>query len=232
MDRVALGSELGTALVAAGRYAIFHTGRECGEERWRLETVPGGIVATGEQALSPPHPHPSRQEWRATLTPSWRLTGLEILWTVGERRLRSVHTADGAVWRVRIEYGGRVREQHGDFPEYCEVEYGSPLFNAFILARRDFALLGEHEFPALRIGPPWMAVSPERLLYRCVEEGRLETARGAVRAQRYIVSLPGTGGGPMDPGYSFWADERGIVLESHEGRDAATPWMRLVEYRE
>ena len=52
MDRVALGSELGTALVAAGRYAIFHTGRECGEERWRLETVPGGIVATGNRRSS------------------------------------------------------------------------------------------------------------------------------------------------------------------------------------
>src|SRR5712692_10590440 len=105
------------AVIAAGRYVIYHAGRECGEERWRIESTAGGLIATGEQVLEAPHPFPSRQEWRATLTKRWRLSGLEILWTVGRRTLKAMHGADGALWRVRIEYGGQVREQHGDFPE-------------------------------------------------------------------------------------------------------------------
>ena len=70
---------------AAGRYRIFFSGRECGEERWELSSAPGGFVVNGEQVLVSPHPFPSRQEYRATLTMEWRVTGLEILWTVGER---------------------------------------------------------------------------------------------------------------------------------------------------
>ena len=227
------------ALILAGRYAIFHGGRESGEERWRIEARDSGLIATAEQVLQRPHPFPSRQEWRAALTSDWRLTGLEILWTVAERRLRSLHTADGPKWRVRIEYAGQVREQHGDFPPVCEVEYASPLFNAFILARRDFALGGEHEFPVLRIGPPWMAVSPDRMRVRCVEVGRFETTRGPVAAKRYIASQPAPGDAGTgdllpgeDAGYSFWADERGVVLEAHEGLDPSMPWMKLIEYRE
>src|SRR5437867_1996841 len=67
--------------VASGRYRIHFQGRECGEERWRIERAPGGLVATGEQETMPPHPFPSRQAYRATLTAEWRLTGLEILWS-------------------------------------------------------------------------------------------------------------------------------------------------------
>ena len=225
-----------TALVAAGRYAVFHAGRHCGEERWRIEATPSGLVATGEHVLESPHPFPSRQEWRSTLTHDWRVTGLEIFWSVAARRLHAVHGADGAHWRARFEYGGQVREQHGDYPEICEVDYVSPLFHTFFLARRDFALGGEHEFPVLRIGPPWMAVSPERMLVRCVERGRLETPRGAVEARRYLVSLPrpeidAMCGRPVgDEGYTFWADRQGIVLETHEGLEASAPWMKLVEY--
>jgi len=132
------------------------------------------------------------------------------------------------MWRVRIEYGGQVRDQEGDFPDLCEVEYGTHLFNTVMLARRDFQIGGEHEFPVLRIGPPLMAVSPERMLYRCVERGSVETPFGAVAAKRYVVSLPP---GPEEQGYSFWADEDGLVLESYEGPDRSRPWMRLVELR-
>jgi hypothetical protein len=214
-------------LIAAGRYVILHAGRECGEERWRIEATAAGLVATAEQVLEPPHPFPSRQEWRATLTREWRLTGLEIAWTVGERLLRAVHGADGARWHARLESAGQVREQHGDYPDVCEVDFGSPLFSTFFLARRDFALFGEHEFPVLRIGPPWMAVSPERMLVRCVEFGRRKTVRGAVEAKRYVVSLPPRG---EDEGYTFWADPQGIVLESHEGPEPTAPWMTLTGY--
>jgi len=213
-------------LVAAGRYAIFHAGRECGVERWRIESVAHGLIATGEQHVGAPHPFPNTSEYRVTLTDTMRPTGLEILWTVGARRLHALHEAAGRIWRVRIETQGQVREQHGDYPDGCEVEYGTHLFHTFYLARRDFQVGGEHEFPVLRIGPPWMAVTPERVLVRCIERGMVETPWGAVAARRYVSSSP-----PQSEaeGYAFWADEDGMVLESSEGLDVSRTWMRLTE---
>jgi len=216
------------ATLLEGRYRIFFAGQECGEERWRIESSAAGHVLTGEQEIEPPHPFPNRHEYRAVLSSAWRLTGLEVLWTVGERRLRAIHAADGGKWRVRIEYGGEVREQEGDYPEFCEVEYATHLFNTIILARRDFRPGGEHEFPVLRIGPPFMAVAPDRMLFRCVEAGTFETPLGAMPAKRYELTLPDRGGAE---GYTFWADEDGLVLESYEGLDTSRPWMRLVECR-
>jgi hypothetical protein len=213
----------------SGRYVLFHAGVECGEERWRIEQTEDGLVVTGEQEMGPPHPLPNRHQYRATLTREWRITGLEVLWTVGPRMLRALHAHDGTLWRVRIEYGGGVREQQGDFPASAEVEYPTHLFNTFILARRDFAVGGEHEFPVLRIGPPLMAVTPDRMLYRCLERGRFSTPMGVVQASRYVVSLPPRG---EDEGYTFWAGDNGIVLESYEGLDLSSPWMRLVELNE
>ena len=222
----ALSSSSRVARSVSGRYQIWFSGRECGEERWRLEPGDDGLVLTGEQILTAPHPFPSRQEYRVTLDDRWRPTGVEVLWTVGAREVHAIHRADGPMWRVRIEYDGHVREQEGDYPEFCEVEYCTMLFNAFVLARRDFQVGGEHEFPVLRIGPPLMAVSPERMLYRCVEKGTFEAPFGAVEAKRYVLTLPPRG---EDEGYSFWADEDGFVLESYEGLDPSRPWMRLVE---
>jgi hypothetical protein len=212
----------------SGRYVLYHDGEECGEERWRIEGAAEGMVASGEVELVPPHPFPSRHAYRATLTPMWRITGLEVLWSVGAHTLRATHAAESSMWRVRIEYGGQTREQEGDFPDYCEVDFATHLFNTLILARRDFQLGGEHEFPVLRIGPPLMAVTPDRMLYRCVEKGTFAAPGGDVAAGRYIVSLPSQG---EDGGYTFWADEDGIVLESYDGTDLSRPWMRLVEYR-
>lgn len=211
-----------------GRYALYLAGQQCGEERWRLERGPTGTLITGAQELVAPHPFPSRQEYRATFTRAWRPTGLEILWHVGQRTLVSTHRADGERWRVRIEYAGHVKEQEGDFPEPCEVDYGTHLFNTVILARRDFEIGGHREFPVLRIGPPYMAVSPERMLYRCVEQTLFLAPFGVVPAKRYVVSLPPQG---EEQGYSLWADEDGFVLESYEGHDPSRPWMRLIELR-
>src|SRR5438477_411290 len=211
-----------TAAIVSGRYALFFNGRECGVERWWLESVPDGYLVTGDQELVPPHPFPNRQEYRATLTRDWRLTGLEIRWMVGNRVLVATHRAGDGMWRVRIEYAGQVKEQEGDFPGFCEVDYGTHLFNTIILARRDFQIGGEHEFPVLRIGPPYMAVSPDRMLYRCVEKGPFSGPMGPVPASRYVVSLPPRG---EEEGYSFWADDDGIVLESYEGLDRSQPWM-------
>src|SRR6185369_3623179 len=120
---------------------------------------------------------------------------------------------------------GQVKEQSGDYPEYCEVDYATHLMSSFMLARRDFAVGGEHEFPALRIGPPYMAVTPERMLMRCVEAAPFDAPFGRCPAKRYVVSLPPR---PESEGYSFWADEEGIVLESYDDASGDRPWMRLV----
>src|SRR5436853_2851803 len=94
---------------ASGRYALFKGGLECGCERWRIDSAPDSYVITGDQELIAPHPIPSRQQYRATLTPDWRLTGLEIRWEVGPRLLVATHHAADQMWRVRIEYGGEVK---------------------------------------------------------------------------------------------------------------------------
>lgn len=217
---------LGSRARITGRYAIFFQGRECGGERFELSAEGGGIALEAEQETGPPHPVPSRHLTRAVLGPNGRPEAVDITWTVGGRRLHATHRADGGTWRVRIESEGRVREQHGDFPPFAEVEFPSALFAFAMLARRDFAPGGEHEFPVLRIGPPLMAVSPERMRVRCVERGVRRTPRGEVAAKRYVLSLPPRG---EDEGYTFWADEDGFPLEAFEGPDALRPWMRLVE---
>src|SRR5262245_31356052 len=92
----------------SGRYLLYHSGVECGEERWRIQGSAAGIVMSGEQETVAPHPFPSRHAYRVTLGEAWRITGLEVLWTVGARELRAIHAADGPLWRVRIEYAGQV----------------------------------------------------------------------------------------------------------------------------
>lgn len=215
-------------LVAEGRYVVFHAGRECGEERWHIGHFGDHLIVTGAHELVAPHPFPNRQEYRIALSTAFRPLAFEVLWRVGDRTVRAQHAAAGPRWHAKIEYGGHAREQEGDFPEPCEIESTSPLFQQFILSRRDFQLGGEHEFPVLRIGPPLMAVSPERMLLRCVERGQYATPWGEVAARRYVVSLP-----PQDErdGYSFWASEDDVVLESFEGPETRSTWMKLVEYR-
>lgn len=223
------GVAQGRALVRAGRYAIFAAARECGEERWTLEATPDALILTGAQETASPHPFPSRLAYRVTLTPEWRVTGLELHWRVGPREIRSIHQAEAGRWRARIESGGEARQQEGDYPAPCEVEIPSHLSAMFLLARRDFQVGGEHEFPVLRIGPPIMAVSPERMKLRCVASGTIMSPRGPVAAKRYVASLPPRG---EDEGYTFWADDDGVVLESFEGPEPEVPWMRLVELDE
>ena len=98
----------------AGRYVLYHEGAECGEERWRIEGAADGMVLTGEQQTAAPHPFPNHHAYRVSLSREWRITGLEILWTVGSRTVRATHGADGEMWRVRIEYDGHAREQECD----------------------------------------------------------------------------------------------------------------------
>jgi hypothetical protein len=215
-----------TQVIASGRYLLFHDGRECGEERWEIVRTPEGYAITGEQHADPPHPLPGLQQYRATLSGEWRATGLDVIWTVGGQRLVAMHRAGDRMWRVRIDHGGRIREQEGDFPDGCEVEFMSHLANLVILARRDFQVGGEHDFPVLRIGPPLMAVTPERMIYRCVGRGAVVTAFGDRDGKRYVAYLPSEG---EERGYTFWADDDGFVLESYEGHDPSRPWMRLVE---
>ena len=215
-------------LVAEGRYRIFHAGVECGEERWRLERTADGLLAVGEQVHLAPHPLPNRHEYRIALTPEWRVIAVDIRWSVAARRVVASHRASAERWHARIEVDGHGREQQGDYPAYCEIETPTLLSNAFVLAKRDFALEGEHEFPVLRIGPPIMAVEPARMCYRCVEAGTYDTPLGPLPAKRYVLSLPPE---PERAGYGFWADAHDVVLESFEGAEPGRVWMRLVEYR-
>ena len=214
-------------LLLAGRYRQWFAGTPCGEERWSIDVTQDALIAQGEQVLAAPHPAPGRIEYRAALTHDWRVTGLELLWSVGDRRLRALHTSSAARWHARIEYDGHAREQEGDYPGACEVDFVTHLFSTFLLQRRDFALGGEHEFPALLIGPPMMAVTPGRMLYRCVERGTFRSPAGPVAARRYVVSRPPE---PEGEGYTFWADDDGIVLESYEGLDTSRPWMTLESF--
>jgi len=211
--------------VMSGRYTVFSGGVECGEERWRMVADGDRLIVTGEQEIVRPHPFPSRLAYRVTLTSRWRVTGLELQWHVGEREVRALHEATGERWRVQVHAGGHVREQEGDYPSACEVETLTHLTSMFILARRDFQVGGEHEFPVLRIGPPVMAVSPERMLLRCVDQATIMSPAGPVRAKRYVLTLPPRG---EEDGYTFWADEDGLVLESFEGPTPVQTWMRLV----
>lgn len=215
-------------LVAEGRYRIFFAAVECGEESWRIVRGADGYHATGEQVHTAPHPMPNRHEYRIALTEDWRVVGVDIHWSVGTRRVVATHRADAERWHARIELDGHGREQQGDYPRFCEVETPTHLTSTFVLAKRDFALGGEHEFPVLRIGPPIMAVEPARMLFRCVEVGSYPTPAGPVKAKRYVLSLPPA---PERAGYGFWADEHGVVLESFEGSEPGRTWMRLVEYR-
>lgn len=215
-------------IVCEGRYMIFEAGVECGGEVWRIEPRDDGYVATGEQLTERPHPFPSRQEWRATLSPMWRVTSLEIHWFVGERHVFARHESAGDLWRARIDYSGHAREQEGDYPTFCEIGFGSPLFYTFALRHYVVAPGAEHEYPALFIGPPYMAVEPGREKLRCTEAAEHPSPRGPVAARRVVSSRPPA---TESDGSAFWIDEHDIVLEAFDGLDTTRPWMRLVEYR-
>ena len=210
-----------------GRYAIHFAGQPCGDERWSLERTADGEVATGEQVTRAPFPFPCTLEWRATLTRDGRLSGLELHWRVGERRVSATHAAAGAPWRVRIEAQGHVREQEGDYPARAHVVLGAHLFHTFAFRALVLEPGAEHEFPMLAIGPPWMAVDPGRLIVRCTEARTLQTPMGAIPARRVHVFDPARG---RAEAFAVWIDEHDIVLASHEGERDALPWMTLVEY--
>jgi hypothetical protein len=215
------------ALVAAGRYVIFHAGAEAGEERWSVESsADGGAVARGEQVLIAPHPLPCELEWRARLSPLGRVTALEAAWRVGTRTVRAEHAADGDLWRARILYGGHTREQEGDYPGFSEVVFGSHVLHTVMLHRYVLAPGAEHEFPSLVIGPPWFAAEPGRQRVVCTAEGQRAMPGGSVQARRVEVSDPQG----ATPPFAAWLDPHDVVLESYEDTTATEPWMRLVEY--
>ena len=215
------------AMVAAGRYVVFHAGVEAGEERWSVEPLAdGGAVARGEQVLRAPHPMPCELEWRARLSPEGRVTSLETDWRVGTRQLRAEHSAEGGKWRARIAYGGHTREQEGDFPAYAELAFGSHVLHMVMFRRYALEPGAEHEFPALVVGPPWFAAEPARQRLLCTDEESRELGTARVRARRVEVRDPQ---GAV-PAFAAWLDEHDVVLESYEDTHSLEPWMRLVEY--
>jgi len=216
------------ALVATGRYSIFHAGIEAGEERWSVEpTEDGGAIARGAQVLFSPHPMPSELEWRVRLSPEGRVSALEADWRVGRRSLRAEHAVESARWHARIAYGGHAREQEGDFPSVAEVAFGSHVLHTVMFRRYELAPGAEHEFPVLTVGPPWFAAEPGRQRLTCTGTAQLDTPSGRTIARCIEVTDPGGG----VPPYAVWIDEHSVVLESYEDTRTFEPWMRLVEYR-
>jgi hypothetical protein len=199
------------ALLASGRYAIYHAGIEVGEERWSIEAAPeGGAIARAEQVLAAPHPLASELEWR-----------------VGTRTVRAEHEAFANRWHARIASGGHTREQAGDFPGQAEVAFGSHVLQTVMLRRYAMAPGAEHEFPSLVIGPPFFAVEPGRQRIVCTAAAMRQTPLGDRPARRIEFS---DALGPV-PAFAAWIDEHDVLLESYEDTVTEEPWMRLVEYR-
>jgi hypothetical protein len=222
------GATGAAALVAAGRYAIYHAGQEVGEELWSIEPAPeGGAWAQGEQVLVAPHPIPSELMWRAALSPEGRITSLEIDWRVGTRQLRAEHTLTGQRWHAKLLHAGHIREQEGDFPPQAEVAFGSHVLHTIMLRRYVLEEGAEHEFPALVIGPPWFGAEPGRQRVVCTEHQWRNMSWGRFKARHIEVSDP-QGGAPP---FRAWIDDHDVVLESFEDPWAREPWMRLTEYQ-
>jgi hypothetical protein len=214
--------------LAEGAYEVFHQGQPCGGERWRIVRSAGRLAAAGEIVMRAPFPYPSAQRYQVSLTADWRVLGLEIDWKVGLKELLAVHRAEGDRWKGRVTYDEQTREQEGNYPHGAEVDYGSPLFTTFTLLRRGFGPGTDEEFPVLSIGPPFMAVTPDRQRYRFAERGEVATPAGRFAAWRWLLTHPER---PGDAGRTFWTDTRGVVVESYEDDAPGRVWMRLVEYR-
>ena len=83
----------------------------------------------------------------------------------------------------------------------------------------------------LRVGPPLMAVTPDRMLYRCVREGRLRlAAAGRCLPGAVVVSLPAQGRA-MGATSRSGPTRTGSCSNRTTGSIRSRPWMRLVEYR-
>ncbi len=211
-----------------GRYELFFSDRVCGEERFEVMPAPdGSCVVTGEQTLEAPHPLAGQQRYRASLSPEGRVLAVEVDWLVGTRALHAQHQARGERWHARIDYAGHVREQEGDYPPSCQVLFGSPLFQSFALRHYVLAPGAEHEFPALVIGPPYMAVEPGKQRVRCTAALMLDTPLGRIASRRLEVLDPAATESPL----ALWIDASDRVLESRDGvHDTAPLLLRLVEW--
>jgi hypothetical protein len=210
-----------------GRYAIHFNGQPCGHETFEITRTPAGEIAVGEQITTAPFPFPSRQQYRAATDIDGRVISLEVRWTVGERTVHAMHAADGGMWRATIDYQNHRREQEGDYPTRCQIAYGSHVLHTFMLRRLALAPGAEHEFAALLIGPPYMAVEPGHQHVRCTAEETRDGLHGPVKARRIEIFDPARG--PTEA-YAMWIDSHDIVLESYEGLQPTAPWMTLVEY--
>lgn len=214
-------------MITRGRYELLFAASVCGEERFEWRSTAGAdAVLTCEQRLESPHPLAGEQRCRATVSPDGRVTAVEIDWLVGTRGLHAQHRAEGGLWHVRIDYAGHVREQEGDYPPACEVLFSSPWFHTFALRHYVLAPGAEHEYAALMIGPPYMAVEPGKQSARCVEARELETPLGRVAARRVELHDPAG----SEPATTLWIDGEERVLEMRDGVGEDAPLVaRLVE---
>ena len=211
---------------ARGRYEWFLDGASCGEEHFEILPVRGGgAVATIEQSWRAPHPLAGEQRVRAELSAEGRMSSLELDWLVGTRALHAHHRAEGATWHVRIDYAGHVREQQGDYPPTCEVLFGSPLSTMFALHHFALAAGAEHEFAALVVGPPYMAVEPGKQRVSWRGEGVLGMPWGSVAARQ----LEWTDAAGVELPTTVWVDAEDRVLELRDGLGESAPLMARMQ---
>lgn len=216
-------------MTTSGLYHLFFAGQSCGEETFTVTRDAHGIErASGRNETRAPHPLPGAIEWSATANAEQRLVALEIAWRVGERTLRTTHAAEGARWRVGIAYGADTRTQEGDYPPQAHVVFGSPVLQSWVLRRFALAPGAAHVFPALVVGPPWMAVEPGRHELRCTARETRDSALGARELNRIEWLDPGT---PDAGELVVWSDAQDVVHEVWEGAGATAPSAKLVELR-
>jgi hypothetical protein len=211
-----------------GRYELLFAGAVCGEERFEVLPAPdGGSVVMSEQTLEAPHPLAGTLRHRTTVDAAQRVSAVEVDWLVGTRALHARHRAEGGTWHVRIEYAGHVREQEGDYPPQCQVLFASPLFQSLVFRHYVLAPGAEHEFVALLIGPPYMAVEPGKQRLRCTGAGERDTPLGRVAARRIEVLDPSG----AEPPVTVWIDADDQVIESRDGLAEDSPLLlRLAEW--
>lgn len=214
-------------MTISGLYHLHFAGQPCGSERFTVARDAHGIErASGRSETAAPHPLPGTIEWSATASAEQRLVALEVRWQVGAMTVHARHAADGARWRVELTYGENSRVQEGDYPPQAHVVFGSPVLQSWVLRRFALAPGAAHVFPALVVGPPWMAVEPGRHELRCTARESRDTCAGPRELQRIEWLDPGT---PDAGELVLWCDGNDVVHEVWEGVGAVAPSAKLVE---
>ncbi|MCC6653112.1 MAG: hypothetical protein IT348_18310 [Candidatus Eisenbacteria bacterium] len=212
-------------MTTSGTHDLFFAAQPCGHETWTIEREPSGAErASGRQETVAPHPIPGVIEWSAAADADQRIVALEVRWQVGAMTVHAKHAADGGMWRVNMTVGDNARTQEGDYPARSHVVFGSPVLQSWVLRRFALEPGAEHVFPALVVGPPWMAVEPGQHELRCTAAETRATALGPRALKRIEWRDPAA---PDAGALTLWIDDADVVHELWEGEGALAPSSRL-----